>query len=253
MKNKTLCIIQARMGSTRLSKKTLKKVKGIPLLAHLLKRVKKATTLDRIVVATTTNPEDQVLVKFCRNYGIASFAGPVEDVLARYYLCSLKYPKYQAIVRLTGDCPLIDPQVIDEVVKLYKSGSYDYASNIRPPTYPDGMDTEIFHKSLLAEAYRKAKLASEREHVTPYMVKHKRFRIGNHIAPTDFSHFRLCVDNKEDLEVIGFLLKNSSPDETYLGYISILTKHPEIMAKNMHIMRNEGLAKSLKSDHIIKK
>jgi len=251
-KIKTLCIIQARMGATRLPGKVLLKVGGVPLLEYEIKRVKQAKKVDKIVVATTVNKQDDRIEKLSRKIGVACFRGDENDVLDRYYQCVLKYPQYDNIVRITGDCPLIDPEVIDNVISFFEENDFDYASNVQPPTFPDGMDIEIFKRSALDKAAKEANLMSEREHVTPYICEKKFFKKGNLSADYDFSHFRLTVDNKEDFEVIKFLIENSKITDGYMEYISLLTKNSEIMAKNMHIVRDEGYLKSLKNDYRIK-
>ena len=240
MKNKNLCIIQTRMASTRLPGKVMLKVKGQALLTYEIRRVRQAKKIDKIVVATTTNKKDGRIYDFCRKNSIDCFRGSENDVLDRYYLASAKYPKYGNIIRITGDCPLIDPQVIDDVVDFFEKNRFDYASNVGKPTYPDGMDVEIFKRKILEEAAQKAKLASEREHVTLYIRNKMKIKKGNLASPVDFSHFRLTVDNQDDFEVIKFIIENSNIKDGYPQYISLLTKNPEIMFKNMHIKRNEG-------------
>src|SRR3989344_7836087 len=166
---KKLCIIQARMGSTRLPNKVLLEVKRTPLLEYEIQGVKRATLIDRIVVATTDSPADEKIVELCSKIGVDYFRGSEKDVLDRYYQCALKYPEYGTIIRITGDCPLIDPKVIDEVLRLFDEGKYDYASNVAKETFPDGMDIEVFTRGALKEAANGANLASEREHVTLYI------------------------------------------------------------------------------------
>ena len=248
---RTLCIIQARMGSTRLPNKVLMKVGDTTLLGYELERVKKAKKIDKIVVATTVGANDDASVQFCNSVGVDSFRGSEADVLDRYHQCVLQYPGYEAVVRVTGDCPLIDPVVIDKVITFFEGGEYDYASNIQKETFPDGMDIEVFKREVLEDAAKNAKLQSEHEHVTLYIRNKDEFKKGNLEAENDFGHFRLTVDRMEDFEVVKFLIENSALEDGYLHYISVLTRHPEIMAKNMSIMRNEGLLKSLKEDKIV--
>lgn len=250
-RNKVLCIIQARMGSARLPGKTLLRVKGVPLLEYEINRVKLAKEIDKIVVATTTSKEDDAIEKLCKQIKVDCFRGSENDVLGRYFQCALLYPEFSSLVRITGDCPLIDPVVIDEVVHLFKKRHFDYASNILKETYPDGMDIEVFTKKTLEHAAKNAKLRSEREHVTLYMRKNIKFVKGNLAAEHDFSHFRFTVDQKEDFEVIKFLVEHSPVNARYMFYISLLLKHPAVMLKNMHIIRNEGLKKSLKEDKVM--
>ena len=250
---KTLCIIQARMGSSRLPGKILMKAGGWTLLENVLMRVGQAKKIDKIVVATTDQKEDDATEKLCKKIGIDCFRGSQNDVLDRYFKCAMLYPGYANIVRITGDCPLIDPKIIDEVISLFIKSKSDYGSNVVPPTFPDGMDIEIFKRKALEEAARKAVMSSEREHVTLYIRNNPKFKKTNLQSDYDFSHFRLTVDNREDYEVMKFLIENSERNDGYIKYISLLTKNPEIMLKNSKIARNEGLAKSLKKDKVVKK
>jgi len=243
-----LCIIQARMGSTRLPNKVLKKVNGTPLLAYQIKRIKLAEKIDKIIIATGDDKSNDKLADFCKKIRIFCFRGSENDVLDRYYKCALKYPDFKNVIRITGDCPLIDPKIIDATIELFEKGKYDYVSNTGKETFPDGMDIEIFTRHALTQAWHKAKLSSEREHVTQYIRKHKKFKQGNLPAPANFGHFRLTVDEPEDFEVIKFLIKHSKITASYLHYISLLTKNPKIMFINLDIKRNEGLIKSLKND-----
>lgn len=240
------------MGSTRLPDKVMMKVLGKPLLWYVLDRVQQAQSINTIVVATTINRRDDVIETFCRDHNVLCFRGSEDDVLDRYYQCSQQYPNYHAIVRITGDCPLIDPKVIDTVINAFFSHCPDYASNTEDQSFPDGIDVEVFTSKMLQEAARNARLASEREHVTQYIVKNPRVKRINVRAPADFSHFRFTVDNPEDFEVISFIIEHSSRTDSYLDYIALLTKNPEIWSKNTHIERNEGLIKSLREDRVIK-
>ena len=246
--NDTLCIIQARVSSTRLPGKILKEAGGMSLLEYEIRRVRRAKTIDKIVIATTDKPEDDRIAQLSEKFDMECFRGLEDDVLDRYYQCALKYPEYDTIVRLTGDCPLIDPHLIEDVIKFFGNGDYDYVSNANPPTFPDGMDTESFTRESLKTAWREARLLSEREHVTLYIVKSGKFKIGNVRAEKDYSRYRLTVDNPEDFEVIAFLIEHAAPGADFREYIKLLEANPEIMAKNMHISRNEGLAKSLRED-----
>lgn len=253
MRRNNLCIIQARMGSTRLPGKVLLKVKGVTLLEYEIKRAGLAKKIDRIVVATTVNKADDKIAALCEKIKIDCFRGSENDVLDRFYKCSLEYPEYENIIRLTGDCPLIDPKIIDKVIELYEQNKDDYASNVGQVTFPDGLDVEIFKKNILAEAAKQAKLMSEREHVTLYFRNNKNFKKGNFKSQTDYSRFRLTVDQPEDFAVVKFLITNSRLSDGYLKYLELLKKNPKIMNKNLNLIRNEGLVKSLKNDRQIKK
>src|SRR3989344_84902 len=167
-KGKVMCILQARMGSRRLPGKVLLRVQGVPLLEREVKRIKRAKTVDKIVIATTTNKEDDAIENLAKRIGVDCFRGSEKDVLDRYYQCALLYPGFSSIIRVTGDCPLIDPAVIDQVVSLLQKGSFDYVSNIEigNETFPNGMDVEVLTRETLEEIAAKATLAAEREHVT---------------------------------------------------------------------------------------
>ena len=249
-----LAIMQARMSSTRFPGKVLKEVNGTPLLAYEIARLARSKTIDKLVVATTMEPEDAAIVALCDKLGVDSFRGSLEDVLSRYVECAKKYPEYDVIVRVTGDCPLIDPEVVDKVVTFFCDGEFDYVSNVEAgnETYPDGMDSEVFSRTALMAAGEKATLTSEHEHVTPYIRNHPEFRRGGVRAEGDTSAYRLTVDNPEDFEVVSFLIEHAAPDAGYRTHIALLDAHPEVRAKNTKIGRNEGLAKSLAHDDTIK-
>lgn len=253
MKNRNLCIVQARLGSSRLPGKVLKRVNGVALLEYEINRVRQAKKVAKIVVATSNKKIDNQIEKLCKKIRIGCFRGSENDVLDRYYQCSLRYPRYNNVIRIMGDCPLVDPIIIDETVNFFEKNNYDFVSNAErnKETFPDGLDVDVFKKSVLAQAAEKAKLPSEREHVVPYMRENKKFKKGYYSADHDFSHFRLVLDEKNDFEIIKFLIKNSQLTDSYLDYISLLTKNHEIMFKNMQIKRNEGYLKSLKQDALI--
>lgn len=249
----TLAIIQARMGSTRLPNKVLLPVKGMTMLAYEVERIRLAKTIDRIVVATTDAPADDRIVEACRTIGVDNIRGSESDVLDRYVQCARAYPEYKTIVRLTGDCPVIDPAEIDHVVSYFIAHDLDYACNnaFGKETYPDGLDVEVFSRDALERAYREARMTSEREHVTLYIKQSEWFRRGYVTADVDFSHFRLTLDEPADYEVLRFVIEHSDIADGYLKYISLLTKNLDVMEKNMRIMRNEGLKKSLAEDRLI--
>ncbi len=252
-KQKNLCIIQARYRSTRLLGKVLKNVNGLSLLEYEVNRIKQAKKIDKIIVATTDDKDGEKIANLCKQIKIDCFRGSENDVLDRYHQCALECLGYDNIIRITGDCPLIDPVIIDKTISFFIKGKFDYASNVEQETFPDGMDIEVFKKLVLIEVAQKAKLPSEREHVTPYIRKNKKYKKGNLSAPSDWSHFRLTVDEPVDFEVIKFLIKKSKITSGYLDYISLLTKNPGIMIKNISIIRNEGMLKSLKEDKKFKK
>lgn len=239
---KVLAIMQARMSSTRLPGKVLKEVNGMTLLEYELTRLKRAQTIDKMVVATSDQPADDAIESLCISLGVDCFRGSLDDVLLRYAECAKKYPDYDVILRVTGDCPLIDPVLVDRVVRLFLDGEYDYASTIPSgkETFPDGMDAEVFSKKVLLESAVHAELQPEREHVTIYMRHSGGYRQGGFSAEKNYSAYRLTVDNPEDFEVIQYLINHCPLDAGYLEYVVMLDAHPEIRELNTRFVRNEG-------------
>lgn len=246
-----VAIIQARMGSTRLPGKVLKKVGGKTLLEHMTLRARRAKTLSAMVIATTNRPEDDVIVTIAKKLGVPCFRGSERDVLDRYYRAAKRHGA-KTVVRLTGDCPLMDPALIDRVVGLYlkHKNRFEYVSNIHPPTFPDGMDVEVFSFKALKRAWKEATLKSEREHVTPYIYTHpKIFRIKNVEQGNDTSGIRLTVDTLEDLTLMRKIYSALYKENNYFGLQDVLTflkQNPRLSLCNRHIPRNEGYAKSLR-------
>jgi len=186
--------------------------------------------------------------------GLPCFRGSLNNVLERYHGAAVKYgaPLDElTVVRLTGDCPLIDPALIDEVVAAYQRERVDYYSNTLTPTYPDGEDIEVFSFAALEAAYREASYDSDKEHVTLFIKNSKKFIKKNHAFAHDFSHLRFTVDNKEDLALVQPVLEalfDTNPRFGWLDVVSYLTAHPELLTVNAHIARDEGLKKSLQKD-----
>jgi spore coat polysaccharide biosynthesis protein SpsF len=251
---KMVAIIQARMASTRLPGKIMADLAGKPLLDHVVRRAQQARTLDLVAVATSDQPTDDVVARFCQEAGIPCFRGSEDDVLDRYYQAA-KHFQAHVIVRLTADCPLLDPAVIDKVVQAFHAGDYDYVSNTLEPTYPDGLDTEVFRGSALEWAWREARLKSEREHVTPYIWKQPAlFRLANVKHDQNLFGLRWTVDEPEDLEFVRrvYHYLGSTPSFGMAEIIALLREHPEISDVNAGFDRNEGYAKSLREDALIK-
>lgn len=245
---KVTAIIQARMTSSRLPGKILMKVLGKPLLQLMIERVKKAKCIESVVLATTTNKEDDLTVNLGKSLGVKVFRGSEDDVLDRFYRAAKEFGG-EHIMRLTGDCPLIDPDFLDELVDFYVAGEYDYASNCIEPTLPDGLDAEIISMKTLGEVHQKAQLASQREHVTLYVRDNEQnFKIGSWKFHHDFSNLRWTVDNCEDFELVEAILKRickAKPNFSMLDVIRFLENNPQLQDKNAHLTRNEGLKKSL--------
>lgn len=233
-----VAIIQARMASKRLPGKVLKKIGGMPLLAYQLKRLDSAHLINKVVVATSVNEEDDQIEDFCRENNIECFRGSQEDVLSRYYECARQY-NADVVVRLTADCPLSDPKVIDEAVKLYKSGDFDFVANTVPintSKYPDGSDVEIFSMKALERANNECIDKHDREHVTFYFWKYdNNFRKTQLDCVNDYSKYRFTVDYPEDFEVVEFIIRKLAKTGRF-GHIEeiveIINSNPQIKAKN---------------------
>jgi len=243
------CIIQARMGSSRLPGKVLMDSgHGKPLLYYVVNQLQHCEKVKNLVIATTTNQEDDEIEKFANNNSVSIFRGSEKDVLDRYFQCAKKY-SFSTIVRITADCPLIDPQIVDRVIEKFFSGSYDYATNTLIHTFPIGTDVEVFSFSALERTWKHAELPSEREHVTPYIRKSGNFKIVNVENDTNISELRLTVDRIEDVKLIKEILNNISTSPIYLkNVLELFTRKPELIKINSHINHNEGFNKSLKED-----
>lgn len=246
---RTIAILQARMGSTRLPGKVMQDLAGKPLLQRVIERASGAHYLDGLVIATTENASDDVIATFCAEQTVACFRGDEQDVLDRYYRAASVY-QADVVVRLTADCPLLDPNVTDQVIQAFQAGDFDYVSNSLEPTFPDGLDTEVFSMNALARAWRDAKLKSQREHVTPYICDHPDlFRLGNVRNATDLSWMRWTVDEPRDLEFVRRVYEYFGDDSFGMNdLVRVMAQHPDWMALNAGIERNEGYAKSLLMD-----
>ncbi|MDD2889009.1 MAG: glycosyltransferase family protein [bacterium] len=247
-------IIQARVGSTRLPGKVFLELEGKKVLEHIIERVKSSKFIEDIVVATTVSKKDLEIVKFCSSIGISVYCGSEEDVLDRYYQTARLF-KMKHIVRITSDCPLMDPKVIDKVLNLHLRKKSDYTSNTLEETYPDGQDVEIFTFEALKIAWMNAKLPSEREHVTPYIRKNSKFKKSNLKCNKDYSNKRWTLDNPEDYEFIKKVYENLYNKRKLFGMKEVLEyikTNPKIEKINHYIGRNEGYLKSLKNDKNLK-
>lgn len=247
-----VAIIQARMSSTRLANKVLMDLAGKPMLAHIVGRTK-ASKVDKVVVATTVEPSDDELVTYLNGSGLCQvFRGSEEDVLERFFLCAREHAG-DTIVRVTADDPLKDPEIINRALqKLADDPSLDYCSNTLRPTFPEGLDIEAFRFSALERAYHDAELASEREHVTPYIWKNPdRFKILNFEHEEDLSDWRWTVDKPEDMAFMRAIYEALGRDDPLFSYtttIEYLKRHPELMSINAGTVRNEGYLKSLQDE-----
>jgi len=246
------CIIQARMGSSRLPGKVLKEVKGKPMLFYVLDQTSNSKLIDKIVVATTTNPEDKAILETVKNLGYDTFAGSEGDVLDRYYQAAKKF-NFDIVVRITADCPLVDPEIIDKTIKKFQDEGADYCCNQAPPTHPDGLDVEVFTFDGLEKSWNDAKWSSEREHVTFYFNKNKDFKLANYANPVDLSSLRVTVDEPEDYELVKKIIEKVNKSPILLADIlDLFEKEPELKGMNSQYERNAGHKKALDNDKIVK-
>jgi len=228
------------MTSTRLPGKVLKKVLDKPLLEYQVERLKRSKRLDEIVIATTVNETDNPIVELAKQLGIKVFRGSEEDVLSRYYQAAIQN-ETDIIVRLTSDCPVIDPKVVDDVIQYFldHQDQFDYVSNTLTRTYPRGMDTEVFSFKVLKESHDEAKEKLEREHVTPFIYQRpSRYSVGSVKYSKDMSSYRWTVDTLEDFELIQLMIENLYPKDsqfTLEDAITLLEEHPDWAKMNQMI------------------
>jgi glutamate-1-semialdehyde 2,1-aminomutase len=238
---KIIAIVQARMGSTRLPNKVMKPIKGVPMIELLLSRLSHAKEIDQIVVATSVDTKNVPLAEHVRSLGYVCEMGSENDVLERYVKAAEAHGA-DAVVRITGDCPLVDPQLVDDCVRRFKAAPLDYFSNIAPPTYPDGLDIEVVTLAALQRAQRESDKAFDHEHVTPYVRDSGLFKAASMQNDEDISGQRWTVDDPEDFEVITNVFQHFAPD-IHFGWRQVLElqrSRPELFAANQQIKRNEG-------------
>ncbi len=236
---KTIAIIQARMGSTRLPGKVLMDLGGETTLARVVRRLGRARRIDGIIVATTTAQTDGAIVRECSRLGIPCFRGSEEDVLDRYYQAA-SLAAAGTVVRITSDCPLIEPALVDQTIGTFFDQRADYASNVFPRTYPRGLDTEVFTMSALERAWREASAHYQREHVTPYFCEHpERFHLVAHEGPQDCSHYRWTLDTVEDLQLIRTIFRRFSnrDDFNWHEVIALMEREPELEQLNAQVVQ----------------
>jgi spore coat polysaccharide biosynthesis protein SpsF len=242
-----LVIVQARMTSSRLPGKVLMDIHGKPSLQRMLERISMSTFVGKVVVATTINTSDDPIVKLCNKLGYKTFRGDEFDVLGRV-LQAAEVESAETVVRLTADCPMIDPDVIDEIVSAFSINNHDYLSNTIERTYPDGLDVEVMSINTLREAHRKAVAPFLREHVTPYISgKHPDlgagdFKIDQIRFSADFSHIRWTLDTKEDLQRIRSLVSKLPENYRWLQALSIATREPDLLGNTIDGQTTEVLS-----------
>lgn len=250
---KIIAVTQARTGSTRFPGKILTEISGQSLLELHLQRILQSRKIDELVLATTTNVEDLAVVNIGRQINVTTYCGSETDVLDRFYQ-AVAGKKADYIVRLTSDCPLIDPALIDRIIEYTITKNLDYCSNTLTPTYPDGQDVEVFTYQALEYAWKTATLESEREHVTPYIWKNSSYAGGSIFSSDNFqegksfAHLRMTVDEPRDLELIKKLINEIGINRRWLEYAEFLEMNPHLKMLNQEITRNEGYTKSINKD-----
>jgi glutamate-1-semialdehyde 2,1-aminomutase len=238
---KVVAVVQARMGSTRLPNKVMKPIMGVPMIELLLERLSKSAEISEIVLATSVDVRNKQLVDHVRRLGYACIEGSENDVLERY-INAARTAKADAVVRITGDCPLVDPSIVDHAVREFRSGRFDYYSNVAPPTFPNGLDVEVFTFDALERAAAEATEKFDREHVTSYIRNSSSFAQACMLNDEDLSELRWTVDEANDLEVITRVFEHFRP-EVHFGWQDVLgfsRTYPEIFAINKGAKRNEG-------------
>jgi len=234
---KIVAIIQARTGSTRLPGKVLKDIEGETCLARVINRLRRASLVNELLVATTDLPADDVITAECRRCAVPVSRGDEQDVLDRYFRAA-QLSKADIVVRITSDCPLIDPQVTDKTIRAFLDEKPDYASNALQRTYPRGLDTEVISLSALERAWRTARQPYEREHVTPYIYEHPgEFKLLSVTGDVDYSHHRWTLDTPEDLEFIRAVYGRfkDAKDFSGLDVLNLLALHPELVEINRDV------------------
>lgn len=228
------------MTSTRLPGKVMMKINNKSVIDHVFDRAKMSKLLSNCILATTTNSTDDILVEWAIKNNIDYYRGSEHDVLDRFYQ-SAKYFKVDVIVRVTSDCPLLSPSVVDKVITTFLESECDYASNVHPPTYPDGLDVEVFSFECLEKAWLSANKESEREHVTPYMYTSGKFKLKNVKGEEDYSKFRFTIDRIEDLEFLNTIVSLCTSEKNLENLIQVVKNNADILKINHHIARNENL------------
>lgn len=239
-----VCIVQARVGSSRLPGKVLKKICGKTVLEHDINRLKLASRIDEIVIATTIEAQDNQIVEEAKRLGVKYFRGSENDVLSRYYYAA-KENNADIVVRVTSDCPCIDYNILDNMIEMFieQNGSVDYVSNTIERTYPRGYDGEVFSFEALEKAFNNAEKCYEREHVTPYLYDlNNNFKILQYKNCHDYSKYRVTLDTKEDFQVIESIYEALFKNEVYFSLndvIDFLEKNPEIATINEKIKQKK--------------
>ncbi len=238
---RVVAIVQARMGSTRLPNKVMKCIDGVPMIELLLHRLSRSREVDEIVLATSVEERNQPLVDHITSLGFRCFRGSEDDVLGRFCLAA-HGSNADVVVRITGDCPLVDPDLVDQAIQRFAATDVDYLSNVSPPTYPDGLDIEVFSEQALQRANLETQEVFDREHVTPYLRQSKQFKQVTMRYSQDLSGLRWTVDEQKDFDVICRVFGHFAPNIhfSWIDVLSLQQRRPEIFESNQKIVRNEG-------------
>jgi spore coat polysaccharide biosynthesis protein SpsF len=236
---KVVAIVQARMGSTRLPGKVLMDLGGETALARVLNRLRRSQLIQEVVVATTTSAPDVAIAQECIRLGAPFFRGSEGDVLDRYYRAALEC-QAEAVVRITADCPLIDPELVDDTVRPFLEQHADFASNVTPRRYPRGLDTEILSAIALERAWHEARSSYEREHVTPYIYEHaQQFKVISVRGHDDYSHYRWTLDTPEDLQLLRAIYSRfgNQDDAGWRDVVALMEREPQLAALNSQVLQ----------------
>jgi spore coat polysaccharide biosynthesis protein SpsF (cytidylyltransferase family) len=243
------------MSSTRLPGKVMLDLAGKPVIAQVFHQLSFSKRISKTVLATSTKEDDNILIEWAEKSKTPFYRGSIDNVLERFYK-GAKYFNADIIVRVTGDCPLIDPEIIDLMLDKFIESDLDYFTNNNPPTFPDGLDVEIFSLVSFEKVYRLAKLPSELEHVTPfYKTRNNIFKAENYLCVKDLQNYRWTLDTKEDYELIKIIYSNLFKENSFISYKDVLKlfdSEKELNKINQHINRNEGYISSLEKDNDIK-
>jgi spore coat polysaccharide biosynthesis protein SpsF len=242
-------LIQARMSSSRLPGKVLMNLIDNTVLGHVVNQVKASKCIDEVIVLTSDDISDNVIVEWCQNNDTKFFRGSLNDVLDRYYKAAIEF-NIDSIIRITADCPLVDPDIIDEIYKRFSKDKYDFYS--LSGSFPDGLDCSIISLNALKKAWKSAKLKSEREHVSPYIEKNTElFKTGGYEKFNNMGHIRITLDEKKDFELLKHIFDNLYTKNSIIKskkVINFLNDNKDLLNINSKITRNEGYLKSLKND-----
>ena len=227
------------MGSTRLPGKVLLDLGGATVLARVVRRLQRSRQINQIVVASTIAPADEAIVSECESLQVSCFRGSERDVLDRYYQAA-RLHSAEAVARITSDCPLIDPTLVDETIRIFKDERADYASDALPRTYPRGLDSEVFTSAALEHAWREAREPYQREHVTPFLYEHpEMFRLASSRGDVDYSHYRWTLDTPEDLSLLRAIYSrfDNRDDFRWQDVIALMQREPELAELNSQVLQ----------------